>query len=212
MLLSAGTFIFTSTQSCTAVASSRLGVAVIKRMLLSGINSASRTYSDKNAFMKNDLIIKALPNSLQSVFNTLEKVSPNTAQKGKEQIADAAAQTVNFSTPILRNAVNDLNSNDIQRIMQGSSATQILREKTQTQLFSALQPIVTNKLNENGATRLLGTAVQQGSNIIGNLFGQNQNAPQTQENQLSNLVTQQMVNGIFLLIERYEKQNRPANL
>ena len=62
----------------------------------------------------------------------LDSVAPGLAAQGKNYIAEAAVYTVNTSTPILRNAVNSLNANDVTRIMQGQDgiATQILREKT----------------------------------------------------------------------------------
>lgn len=206
-----GTFITTTTTSCTALATSDLGVAVIKRVLLAGVNKAAGIFSNKQAFLENDLIVKALPENLRSVYNLLDKVAPSLTTKGKDYVAQAAAYTVNISTPILQNGVNSLNSNDVSRIMQGGKGigTQILREKTQQQLVAAIMPKVDEKLNEFGIVRSINTALQ-GTSILGSIFG-NQNSGSGSNlgsNGLSRLASEQMVNGLFNIIEDYEGQNQ----
>lgn len=212
LALTSGTFIVSSTQSCTTLATSNLGIAVIKQILLGGINKASGIFSNKQAFLQNDLIVRALPENLRSVYNLLDRVAPNLALKGKDYIAQAAASTVNISTPILQNAVNSLNANDVSRIMNGEAgiATQILREKSQQQLIQAIAPKVDQKLNEYGIVRSINMALQ-GSSLIGSIFG-GQNANNMATGGLSELASQQMVNGLFNIIQDYEIQNQGSIL
>lgn len=206
LLVAGGSFIITSTQSCTAIATSSIGVAIIKKILLGGIYSAGKIFNNKEAFLQNDLIIKALPDSLQSLYNGLNKISPQTAKKTKEYIADIAADTVNLSTPILRNAVHQLNSHDVDRIINGGNgmATKVLREKSERELFNTLLPKVEAEMNQYGIAQTVNT-LMQGLNGLGNLLGKQNN---TQKFQLSHLATEQLVNGIYFLIEKYENEER----
>lgn len=193
--------------SCTAVASSPIGVAIIKQLLLGGIDNVSRTYSNKQAFLNNDFVVKALPESLQSVYNLLNKVSPSTALKVKENIAEVASETVVFSAPILRSAVHELNGQDVSRILNGGEgvATQILREKSEHKLLSVLEPKVDNKLKELGVNRLVSN-ILQGSNVLNSLLGgQNVSISQTD---FSRFVTRQLVDGMFYLMANYENQQK----
>ena len=207
-MITSGTFIVTTTQSCMTLATSDFGIAVIKRILMGGVNKAAGIFSNKQAFLQNDLIVKAIPENLRGVYNMLDTVAPNLTMKGKDYVAQAAAYTVNISTPILQNAVNNLNANDISRIMQGEQgiATQILKEKTQHQLVQAIMPKVDEKLNEFGIVKNINLALQ-GSNILGSIFGNNNQTIQSGGG-LSKLASEQMVNGLFNIIEDYEKQNQ----
>lgn len=212
IILSSGSFLLTSTQSCMTLATSDLGITVIKRILMGGVNKASGIFSNKQAFLENDLILKALPENLRSVYNVLDKVAPNLTNKGKDYVAQSAAYTVDISTPILQNAVNSLNANDVTRIMQGNNgiATQILREKTEQQLVQAIMPKVDEKLNEFGIVKNINLALK-GNNLIGSILG-NKNSANLSQGGLSQLASQQMVNGIFNIIEDYEAQNQNSIL
>ena len=210
MLLGGAAVIVSTTQSCVAVATSSIGLAVIKRVLLGGIARMAGIYKSKDAFLKNDLLINALPDNLHKMYNLLEQIAPNVAQRGRESVAEAAAYTVNISAPILENAVNTLTADEVSRIMQGGdgAATQVLREKTESQLVAALLPKVDQKLNEFGVVRTINSALQ-GRDMLSNLFGGS--APKTtQTSQLSELASEQLVRGIFLIIRNYETESRPA--
>ena len=140
----------TTTQSCLALATSSVGLAVLKQILLGGITKGLNIFSDKDSFMANQLIDAALPQQLRDLNSTLQKLGLNSlVQKEKQYIAQAAAFTVDVSRPILVNAVNSLTAEDAARIVQGGSgaATQILKERTSEQLMAAIAPKVDAKLN-----------------------------------------------------------------
>lgn len=203
------TFAIASTAtSCVALATSGVGLAILKKVLLGGINKGLNIFSDKNSFLQNDLINQAMPSQLKQINSTLESLGlKNLVAKEKDYIAQAAVYTVGISRPILTNAVNNLTPEDVARIAQGGTgiATQILREKTESQLVAALTPRVNEKLNEFGIVKSINTALS-GSNLLGSLLGQN-NSQNLATNGLSNFATQQLVNGLFNIIQKNEMDN-----
>ncbi|MGK6340618.1 DUF4197 family protein [Chryseobacterium sp. DT-3] len=208
LLIGTGTLIFTSVQSCTTVATSDLGLSIIKRVLLNGIDKGMGIYSNKEAFLQNNMVDKALPKELRDINSTLEKIAPSLVAKERDFIAQAAAYTVNISKPILQGAVNSLNAQDVTRIIQGTTATQILKEKTSQQLVAAIAPKVDEKLNEYGIAKTINTALS-GNNLLGSLLGGSSNV---NTGGLSRLASEQLVNGLFNIIEDYEHQNSKALL
>lgn len=200
-----------TTQSCMALATSSVGLAVLKQILLGGITKGLNIFSDKDSFLANQLIDVALPQQLKDLNSTLQKLGLNSlVQKEKEYIARAAAFTVETSRPILVNAVNSLTADDAARIIQGGSgaATQILKGRTSEQLMAAIAPKVDAKLNEFGLVSSLNSALS-GTNLLGGLFG-NQNSTTSVTGGISRFASQQMVNGLFNIIENHEKQNQTA--
>lgn len=209
VFIGTGTAILTTTQSCTSVATSDLGLSIIKRILLNGIDKGMGIYSNKEAFLQNNMVDKALPKQLRDINTTLEKIAPSLVAKEREYIAQAASYTVNISKPILQQAVNSLNAQDVTRIIQGTTATQILKEKSSQQLVSAIAPMVDQKLNEYGIIKTLNTALS-GNSLLGSLLGGGNNT--VNAGGLSQLASEQLVNGLFNIIEDYEHQNSKALL
>lgn len=113
---------------------------------------------------------------------------------------------MNISEPILKNAVNSLTAEDVNRVANGGSgaATQLLKEKTAQQIMLAIEPKVDEKLNEFGIVRSINMALD-GNSILGGILGSQTNTGSTN---LSKLASEQMVNGLFNIIEDYEKQNQ----
>lgn len=196
----------TVAQSCLAVATSTIGLAIIKKVLLGGIGRGLSIFKSKDAFLQNNLIDEAMPSQLRSINSILSKLAPHLVQQEREYIAQAAAYTVNISEPILNNAVNSLTGDDVTRIMQGGSgtATQVLKEKTAAQLVQAIMPKVDEKLNQFGIVGSINMALK-GNNMLGGLFGGTQS--NTGDSSLSRLASEQLVNGLFKIIENHEKQN-----
>lgn len=202
----------TTTQSCVAIATSSVGLAVLKQILLGGINNGLNIFSSKDRFLSNQIIDAAMPQQLKDINNTLQKLGLNSlVEKEKDYIAQAATFTVDVSRPILVNAVNNLTSEDAARIAQGGTgaATQILKERTSQQLMAAIAPKVDAKLNEFGIVKSLNSALA-GSNLLGGLLGGQNNASVT--GGISRLASEQMVNGLFNLIQNHEQQNTSAIL
>jgi hypothetical protein len=157
------------------------------------------------------MVDKALPKQLRDINSMLEKVAPSLVAKERAYIADAAVYTVNISKPILTNAVNSLNAQDVTRIINGEkgTATLILKEKTAHQLIAAIAPKVDEQLNQYGIVKSINTALS-GSNLLGSLLGGNKTT--VNAGGLSQLASEQLVNGIFNIVEDYEIQNSKALL
>lgn len=209
LLIGTGLAIVTSVQSCQTMATTDLGLSIIKRVLLNGIDKGMGIYSNKEAFLQNNMVDKALPKELRDINSTLEKIAPSLVAKERDFIAQAASYTVNLSKPILQDAVNSLNAQDVTRIIQGTTATQILKEKTSQQLVAAIAPKVDEKLNEYGIAKTINTALS-GNNLLGSLLGGSNSNVNT--GGLSKLASEQLVNGLFNIIEDYEHQNSKALL
>ncbi|MEE6126132.1 DUF4197 family protein [Chryseobacterium arthrosphaerae] len=209
LIIGTGAAITTTVQSCTSIATSDMGLSIIKRILLNGIDKGAGIYGNKEAFLQNNMVDKALPKELRDINSMLEKISPSLVAKERDYIAQAAVYTVNISKPILQGAVNSLNAQDVTRIIQGTTATQILKEKTSQQLIAAISPKVNEKLNEYGIVKTINTALA-GNNFLGNLLGGNKNT--VNSGGLSQLASEQLVNGLFNIIEDYEHQNSKSLL
>lgn len=197
-----------TTQSCVALATSGVGLAILKQILLGGITKGLNIFSNPDSFLSNQLIEAALPKQLKDINNTLQSLGlSNLVTKEKEYIAKAAAFTVDTSRPILINAVNNLTAEDAARIVQGGTgaATQILRERTSDQLIAAITPKVEAKLNEFGIVQSLNSALA-GSNLLGSLLG-GQTSTSALTGGISKMASQQMVNGLFSIIQNHESQN-----
>ena len=203
----------TTTQSCVALATSSIGLTILKQILLGGITKGLNIFSNKDSFLANQLIDAAMPQQLKDINKTLQKLGLNNlVQKEKDYIAQAAQFTVDTSRPILVNAVNNLTAEDAARIVQGGTgaATQILRERTSQQLMAAIAPKVEAKLNEFGIVKTLNIAMG-GSNILGSLLG-GQNASSSVTGSISRYASEQMVNGLFNIIQNHEEQNKTTLL
>lgn len=206
LIMGSGAAIISSTQSCMALATTDIGMAIVKRILLRGIDRAANTYSNKQAFMQSDLVERALPKNLRDIYNTLQRVAPSLVTKQKENVASAAAYTVGVAKPILVNTVNNLTADDVRRIVQNGKggATQVLMEKSSQQLVQAIAPRVEQELNKYGLAKTINTALS-GSNILGGLLGGNRNEVSTSA--LSNLVSEQIVTGMYNIIRQTEEES-----
>ena len=207
-------FITTSTQSCMAVATT-VGLPIIKEILIGGVSKGMSIFKDKDSFLANELINAALPQKLKDINSSLEKIGfGSLVAKEKNYIADAAAFVAPIAEPILVNTIHNITSEDAQKIAQSGSgaATAYLKEKSGAQLIAAIAPKVDAKLNEFGVVKSINSAMK-GNSLLGSLLG-NQSANTSATASLSNLATEEMENGLFGVIENYEKTSpkNPMNI
>ena len=74
--------------------------------------------------------------------------------------------------------------------------------------MAAIAPRVDAKLNEFGLVSSLNSALS-GTNLLGGLFG-NQASTSSVTGGISRFASQQMVNGLFNIIQSHEQQNSTA--
>jgi len=61
LIIGTGAVINTTMQSCSTLATTDVGLSIIKRFLLNGIEKGVNIYSNKDAFLQNNMVDKALP-------------------------------------------------------------------------------------------------------------------------------------------------------
>lgn len=205
-------FLITSLQSCTTIATT-VGLPILKNTLIGGVSKGLGVFKDKNSFLGNQIISAALPQELKDINSTLEKIGLGSlVTKEKQYIAETAASIVPVVEPILINTIQNMTSEEAQKIALGGkgAATSFLKEKTSAPLIAAIAPKIDEKLNEYGIVKTINSALK-GNSLLNSFLGNNN---QSTSGSISNLVTKQMVNGLFGIIENYEKTSteNPMNL
>lgn len=174
----------------------------LRQALDLGIDKQVKKLTQKDGFFKNDLVKILLPKELQKVDDALRKIGlSKLADEGLKAINRTAEDAVKTATPIFVNAVKDITFNDAKGILLGndSSATDYLTNKTQTQLYEAFKPVITNSFSKVGADK-----------IWTNLLNKYNNLPFTNRvnTDLSDYVTNETLKGVYKMISVEEKEIR----
>lgn len=213
-LLSLGFFGTTHiTQSCTASQlgqSASFGYQFIKGVLSDGTQQGLNIWSNPSQFVTHQLIDLALPESLKNINSKLTNLGlQSLVTKEKQYIAEAAKVSVEIAKPILSDAISQMTAADAISIISGGkgAATRFLKQKTQTQLIAAIQGRVDSKLNEYGLVKSLNTALNS-SSLSGILSSVTGNTNTSATSGLSQMASEQMVNGLFKIVENYENEKR----
>lgn len=176
-----------------------------QNLLLAAIQAVVGMLGNSNGFMNYGMNQNAMSGNLASIFSVLQAVSPSLMNQTQSYVANAASSSVNAAVPILQNAVRNLSPAELATISAGGPnvATQILRQKTESQLMAALQPTITNRIQKSGAGQILNQVMQSNQQLSGAFRGSGQAAT----NELSTAVTQQTVNSIFQAMQTVQAQN-----
>ena len=123
------------------------------------------------------------------------------ADEGLKVLNRAAEKAVSESTPIFANAVKEITFTDARNILlgQNDAATQYLKNKTETELYIKFSPVITQSLDDVGATRVW-------SNIINRYNA----LPLTTDvnPDLPDYVTNEALKGVFTMIAVEEQKIR----
>ncbi len=192
---------------CQTLATTQVGTAIVRQILLTGLDTGMTVLKYKNAFTKKYLIEAALPDELKYINAKLEKYNPELVQKEKELLAETAAEGAKIAHPILRNAIQNMQAQDLEMIMNGKpgAGTEWLKQRTKTQLIAALTPQLQNKLNQNPAMHSLNSSLQ-GMSRLSSFFGNDQ--PKINKNMLGELASQLVVAGFYSYLKNYEIEER----
>jgi len=113
----------------------------------------------------------------------------------------AAEDAVKEATPIFVTAVKEITFTDARNILLGNntSATTYLNQKTEAQLYSKFNPVITNSLNKVGATE-----------VWTNIINKYNSIPLTNKvnPDLPDYVTNEALKGVFTMIAIEEKDIR----
>jgi hypothetical protein len=174
----------------------------LKQALQFGVDHQVSKLTAEDGFFTNELVRIALPEELQKVEKALRRIGlGNLADEGLKLMNAAASDAVNEATPIFVNAIKDMSITDARDILMGGNgaATQILQNKTTDQLYQKFYPVVDNSFGKVGADQIWTTAIDKYNALP---FTNNVN------NNLTEYVTQQALDGVFTMIAVEESKIR----
>lgn len=174
----------------------------LRQALDFGIDKQVTKLTKEDGFFKNDLVRIVLPPELQKVDKTLRDVGLSSlADEGLKVLNRAAEDAVKEATPIFVTAVKDITFTDARNILLGNNtaATTYLNQKTEVQLYSKFNPVITNSLNKVGATE-----------VWSNIINRYNSLPLTNKvnPDLPDYVTNEAMDGVFKMIALEEKDIR----
>ncbi|MGN6704095.1 MAG: DUF4197 domain-containing protein [Burkholderiaceae bacterium] len=174
----------------------------LKAALEKGVDVAVGKLGVPNGFLGNDKVRIPLP-------GVLEKAKPLIELTGQGRQLDdlvasmnhAAEAAVPMAKPLLLDAVKSMSVADAKNILAGgdTSVTDFFREKTSASLAVKFLPIVKSVTDRSGLATRYNTAMSQ----IGKL-----NVVPAQQSTVEGYVTQQALDGLFLMIGEEEKAIR----
>ena len=174
----------------------------LKQALQLGIDKEVTSLTKEDGFFRNELVRIGLPPELQKVDKTLRDVGLGSlADEGLKVLNRAAEDAVSEAIPVFANAVTGITFADARNILLGpdNAATNYLSEKTQNELYTRFNPIISNSLNKVGATQVWKNIIQKYNSLP---ITTNVNPD------LSDYVTNEALDGVFLMIEKEEKDIR----
>ncbi len=174
----------------------------LRQALEFGVEKEVTKLAKEDGFFKNELVRIILPPELQKVDNTLRDLGLDAlADEGLKVLNRAAEDAVSEAVPVFANAVKGITFADARNILLGAdnAATVYLTNKTEQELYSRFNPIITNSLNKVGATQ-----------IWKNIIDKYNSLPVTSNvnPDLPDYVTNEALDGVFVMIAQEEKDIR----
>ncbi|MGM0391118.1 MAG: DUF4197 domain-containing protein [Bacteroidota bacterium] len=174
----------------------------LQQALDQGIDKQVTKLTQEDGFFRNELVRITLPPELQKVDKTLRDVGLSSlADEGLKVLNRAAEDAVKEATPIFVNAVKEITFTDARNILLGNNtaATAYLSQKTEQQLYSKFNPVITNSLDRVGATQVW-------TNIIDRYNALPLTAKVNPD--LSDYVTREALDGVYTMIAVEEQEIR----
>ncbi len=176
--------------------------AGLRQALNFGIDKQVSKLTEEDGFFKNELVRITLPPELQKVDRTLRDVGLDAlADEGLKVLNRAAEDAVKEATPIFVNAVKEITFTDARNILTGGdkAATTYLENKTTAELYSKFNPVISNSLDEVGATQVWANIINR-YNALPLTTSVNPDLP--------DYVTNEALEGVFTMIAVEEKEIR----
>jgi hypothetical protein len=140
----------------TSPAVSQDVTAGLKEALAVGTGNAVQMLSKSNGYFGDAAVKILMPEKMQKAAEVLKKAG---YQKEVDDFIlsmnRAAEQAAPKARPIFEDAVKKLSFDDAQKILKGgnTAATDYFKAKTSSQLTDAFKPVVSDSMNQVGATR-----------------------------------------------------------
>jgi len=174
----------------------------IKEALQKGIQNAVNQASMKDGFLKNPSLKLLFPPEAKKIESTLRELGFNTLCDNIILSMNRSAEEASKKAlPIFLTSISQMNLKDAQSILKGkeNSATQYFQKMTFEPLKKAFRPSIDSSLNRNQASFYWKNATTTYNKVP---FIQKINPD------LGDYVTQQSLNGLFLLISQEELKIR----
>jgi transcriptional regulator with PAS, ATPase and Fis domain len=130
--------------------------AGLKEALAVGTGNAVQMLSKSNGYFGDAAVKILMPENMQKAAEVLKKAG---YQKDVDEFVlsmnRAAEQAAPKARPIFEDAVKKMTFDDAQKIIKGNNtaATDYFKAKTSPQLTDAFKPVVSDSMNQVGATR-----------------------------------------------------------
>jgi len=176
----------------------------LKQALQFGIDKEVTNLAKENGFFSNELVRISLPPELQKVDKTLRDVGlDKLADEGLRVLNRAAEDAVSEAIPVFADAVTKITFTDARNILLGSedAATQYLSGRTQQELYTRFNPIISNSLNKVGATQVWKNIIDKYNSLP---ITSNVNPD------LPDYVTNEALDGVFMMIAKEENDIRSS--
>lgn len=177
-------------------------VSGIKQALQVGLQDGVKQVSAVNGYFKNPLIKILFPPNAQKVESTLRNIGlGNLCDKVELSLNRAAEDAAKEAAPIFLDALKQMTLTDARNILLGgdSSATHYFRKTTTGQLAAKFSPVIANSLNKVNATRYWSDVMTRYNQIP---------LVKPMNTDLTAYVTNQAINGLFMVIAQKEKDIR----
>lgn len=167
----------------------------IREALIIGSNFGSNSLGQRGSFSRDVLLSAVLPQELQKIVQTLDRLGM-TSQLNRftNTLDNAAVEAVSRSGPIFVDGIRRMSIRDAIGIVKngGTSATDYLRRAVGDTLRNAVAPVMRSALNEYHIADEWDKLVSPVKALIGNRAGLNLNL----DNVLAVLITNEMFSRI----------------
>ncbi|GAB3636428.1 DUF4197 domain-containing protein [Hymenobacter arcticus] len=178
----------------------------LREALTTGITKAVAFASEPDGFNLNDDIRIPFPPDAQLVATTLNSLPGPLGKQAVEQATNLMNRAAEAAAPaakdIFLNALQNLSLPDALSLVTSGSkdaATQLLRKNSETALNAALRPSIVQSLDQVGANAAYGKLIDRYNKIP---------LMTPAKNNLTDYVTAQTVDGLFVLLAQQEAKIR----
>ncbi len=177
-------------------------VSGLKEALSIGTENAVKSVSQTDGYFGNKMIRVLMPEKIQKVADVLSKVG---YQKEVDEFVlsmnRAAEKAAPKAASYFGEAIKEMSVDDARGILNGgdTAATEFFRKKTHGRIYEAFKPIVSESMNEVGAT-----------SSYKNMMSKYESIPfmDKQSLDLDHYVTNKSLDGLFYMVGQEEKKIR----
>lgn len=177
-------------------------ISGLKEALTVGTNNSTGLLSKVDGYYKNPALFIPFPPEAQKVKDKVIALGMESQVEKFEMTLNRAAETAaKEAAPVFINAIKGMSISDGFAILRGNdnAATQYLRDKTSAELKVKFQPIIKNAIDQVEVTKYWNPIISTYNKIP---FVDDQNPD------LEDYVTTKAMDGLFLMIEKEEKNIR----